>query len=118
MEFKMHPREVQWWFWPATLVFIVLALAGSPWAHLVVIAISAIQIVFFWVQDGSLVSFATQVRIVYFLFTLVGLWPVARLPAYALLLVGTIMVTFFDRCAIALVLKRMPWNRPHELKPS
>jgi len=35
---------------------------------------------------------------------------------YAILLLGTIMVTFFARCSIALVLKHMPWNRGREVR--
>ncbi|MBE0549548.1 MAG: hypothetical protein IH627_18210 [Rubrivivax sp.] len=61
-------------------------------------------------------AFPVQIRLVYFVFTLFGLWPAARLPIYVVLLVGTFMVTFFGRCAIALVLKQLPWNRGRELR--
>ena len=116
MQVKMSPRDIRWWFWAVTLAFIVTAVAGWPWGHVVVIAISAVQVLFFVVQEGSVAAFATQVRIVYFAFTLFGLWPAARLPMYVVLLVGTFMVTFFDRCVIARVLKEMPWNRGRELR--
>jgi hypothetical protein len=46
--------------------------------------------------------------------TLLGLWEAGRLVCYAMLIAGTAMVVFFDRCGIALVLKQMPWNKGRE----
>ena len=116
MELKTNTSDVRWWFWAITLVFIVATVAAVPWAHLVVIAISALQVVYFVAQEKSLSAFPTQIRVVYFLFTLFGLWPQTRLPIYLVLLLGTVMVTFFGRCAIALVLKQMPWNHGRDVR--
>jgi len=116
MELKTNTSDIRWWFWAVTLVFIVATVGGWPWAHFVVIAISALQVLFFLSQEKSLSAFPTQIRVVYFAFTLFGLWPPARLPIYVVLLLGTIMVTFFGRCAIALVLKQMPWNHAREVR--
>ncbi len=74
-------------------------------------ALSGIQILYFTKKEGSLKAFPTQVRIAYFAITLFGLWVAIRFPLYVLILIGTIMVTFTGRCAIALALKVMPWNR-------
>ena len=74
-------------------------------------AVSALQVVVFLVRERSVLACPTQVRIVYFALTLIGLWAAARLPFYVLLLLATIMGAFFDRCSITLLLKRMPWNR-------
>jgi len=111
MEFKTHPGEVDWWFWAVTLALIIAALAGWSWGYWLVIVVSGVQVLYFWQRENSLAGFATQVRIVYFGFTLFGLWPQVRPFIYAILLVGTFMVTFFDRCVIARVLKEMPWNK-------
>jgi asparagine N-glycosylation enzyme membrane subunit Stt3 len=116
MELKTNPTDIRWWFWLVTLAFIAMTVAGVPWAHWPVIALSGIQVLFFFGQEKSLVSFPTQIRVVYFLFTLFGLWPATRLPIYVVLLIGTIMVTFFGRCAIALMLKQMPWNHGREVR--
>jgi hypothetical protein len=116
MEVKTNPHDIRWWFWLVTLAFIVLTVAGVSWAHWPVIVISGIQVLYFLGQEKSLTSFPTQIRVVYFLFTLFALWPATRLPIYLVLLLGTVMVTFFGRCAIALVLKRMPWNRGREVR--
>ena len=111
MELKMRPTDIRWWFWPVTLVFMVAALAGWTPGYYVVMAISAVQVLFFLVQEKSLSAFPTQVRIVHFAITLFGLWPVVRIVMIGLLALGTFMVTFFGRCVISLGLKPMPWNR-------
>jgi len=109
MPLKMSPADIRWWFWAVTLVFIAAAVAGWAPGYGVVIVISAAQVVFFLVQERSLTAFPTQIRIVYFAFTLFGLWPEVRWFIYVLLLFGTVMVAFFGRCAIALLLKQMPF---------
>ena len=116
MELKTNPNDIRWWFWAVTLIFILAALAGWTTGYAVVIAISGIQVLFFLQQERSFSAFPTQIRVVYFVFTLFGLWPEARIIIYSILLIGTVMVTFFSRCAIALILKQMPWNRNREVR--
>ena len=111
MKLKLDLEDPCWWFWAISLVFILAAVAGWAPGYYIVIAMSALQVVGFLVRERSLVSFPTQVRIVYFALSLTGLWMAVRLPFYILLLLGTIMVVFFGRCSIAMVLKHMPWNR-------
>lgn len=116
MQLAIQPREVTWWFWAVTLVLIIAAVLGWKPAYAAVMVLSAAQVVFFLAQEGSVSAFPTQIRLVYFLFTLFGLWPAGRLIVYLLLLVGTFMVVFFGRCTIALVLGRMPWNSGREAR--
>jgi hypothetical protein len=116
MELKTDRTDIRWWFWAVTLVFIVAAVVGWSPGYYIVMAISGIQVLFFLAQEKSLSAFPTQIRIVYFAFTLFGLWPQVRLFIYAILLIGTVMVTFFARYVIALLLKQMPWNRSREVR--
>ena len=116
MELKINVKNIRWWFWAITLAFIVAAVAGWPLGYYVVMAISAVQVLFFLAQEKSLTAFPTQIRVVYFAFTLFGFWPQVRLVIYIILLLGTVMVTFFERCSIALVLKYMPWNQGREVR--
>lgn len=116
MNLQIKPNDVRWWFWAVTLFLIVMALGGWGPGYAAVIGLSGIHLLYFLAQERSGVAFPVQIRLVYFAFTLFGLWPAARLPIYLVLLVGTFMVTFFGRCAIALVLKLMPWNRGRELR--
>jgi len=111
MRVVVEPKKIDWWFWTVTLIFIIAALLGWRPGYYLVMAVSAVQILFFWNRFKSLVDFDTQVRIVYFAFTLLGLLESVRLPVYILLLLGTFMVVAFNRCGIALVLKKMPWNK-------
>ena len=116
MGLKINATDIRWWFWAVTLAFIIVALAGWVPGYYVVIGISAVQVLFFLVQEKSLITFPSQIRVVYLVFTLFGLWPEVRLYIYVVLLLGTIMVTFFGRCSIALMLKYMPWNRGREVR--
>ena len=111
MELAIQTKEVEWWIWAVTLAFIIFALIGWIPGYYIVMAISFTQIFYFAQKEGSLLAFPTQVRIVYFAFTLLGLWAAVRYPFYIVLLIGTVMVTFTGRCFIALVLKVLPWNK-------
>jgi hypothetical protein len=114
MKLKMDMTSIEWWFWTITLVLIVAAVAGWTPGYAVVMILSAVQVVYIAVRSHSLLSFPSQIRIAYFAYTLLGLWDAGRIWCYAILIVGTAMVVFFDRCGIALVLKQMPWNRGME----
>ena len=115
MQLKINSTDIRWWFWAVTLPFIITALLGWTPGYYVVISISAVQVIFFLVQEKSLITFPSQIRVVYFVLALFGLLPGVRFYIYILLLLGTIMVTFFGRCSIALILKQMPWNRGREV---
>jgi hypothetical protein len=110
MKLKIELQDPFWWFWAITLVFILAAIAGWTPGYYVVIALSALQVIVFLARERSVSAFPTQIRIVYFAWTLTGLWPAVRLPFYILLLLGTVMVVFFGRCSITMLLKHMPWN--------
>jgi len=115
MQFKMDVKTIDWWFWAVTLFLIITALAGWRPGYYLVMAISAVQVVYFTWTKRSLVAFPTQVRIFYFLITLFGLIQLLRVPFFIVLLIGTFMVTFFDRCTLARILLYMPWNRDVQL---
>lgn len=115
MKLKLDLSDLFWWFWAVTLIFIIAAVIGWTPAYYVVMAISAIQVIIFLVRERSVMAYPVQVRIVYFALTLFGLWAAVRFPIYILLLLGTIMVVFFGRCSISLLLKFMPWN--HDRTP-
>ena len=114
MKFKMDVRSMEWWFWAVTLVLLIAAVAGWTPGYLAVIIVSFAQIPYIAIRSRSVVSFASQVRIAYFGLTLFGLWPAVRIYMYAALIIGTIMVVFFDRCGIALAHSKMPWNKEME----
>ena len=110
VELAIETNKIDWWFWAITLVFIIIALFGWLAAYYAVMAISGIHVLYFVQRDGKS-AFTTQVRIFYFVVTLLGLWTAIRLPIFILLFLGTVMVTFTGRCILALILKMMPWNK-------
>ena len=117
MKFQINPRDIRWWFWFVTLGFMIAALLGWTPGYYIVIGISAVQVIFFLIQEKSISAYPVQIRIVYFAITLFGLWTgLPRLILISLLALGTIMVTFFGRCIIAQGLKFMPWNKTREVK--
>ena len=109
MKFKIAPATVDWWYWMLTLLAMIAGLAGRIEGFYAVVAISAVQFVHFLFKDGF-AALTTQIRLVYGAFTVLALLDPSRL-LFGLMLIGTIMVTFFDRCIIAKVLLMMPWNR-------
>ena len=111
MKLIIEPKTIDWWFWAVTFIFIITALTGWIPGYYFVMLISAIQMAFFWNRFKSFIAFDTQVRTAYFAFTLLGLSETIRFPIYLLLLIGTFMVVAFNRCGIALFLKKMPWNK-------
>jgi hypothetical protein len=115
MKLKLDLSNLFWWLWAITLAFIIAAIAGWTPGYYLVMAVSTLQVIIFLIRERSLIAFPTQIRIVYFAWTLTGLWVAGRLPFYLLLLLGTIMVVFFGRCSISLLLRQMPWN--HDRTP-
>lgn len=113
MKFKIAPQSLEWWFWAVTLAAMIAGFAGLREGFLVVMLVSAIQSAYFWALRGF-AAFPTQVRTVYFAFTVIAFFDPTMI-FYAALLVGTFMVTFFDRCIIARVLVHMPWNKDVKL---
>ena len=110
MELTIELNKIDWWFWFVTLVFIAIALVGWIPAYYLVMAISGIQVLYFTQRDGKW-AFTTQVRILYFAVTLLALWTAIRFPLFVLALLGTAMVAFTGNCILALMLKKMPWNK-------
>ncbi len=111
MKLKLDLANPFWWFWAVSLAFIIPAVGGWIPGYFVVIGLSAVQVIVFLIREKSLGAFPTQIRLVYFAWTLTGLWETGRLPFYILLFLGTAMVVLFGRCSIAMMLKVMPWNR-------
>jgi hypothetical protein len=109
MKLAIDLMSLKWWYWFVTLLAMMAGLAGLQEGFYVVIAISLVQCVHFAMSSG-LTAFPTQVRLVYTLFVTLALFDPSRI-FYGALLVGTVMVTLFDRCIIARVLVLMPWNK-------
>ena len=113
MKLKIDFQSIEWWYWFVTLIAMITGLTGIVEGFYVVIAVSVIQFIHFTIACGF-TAFPTQVRFVYGIFTIIALFDPTRIFYWALL-VGTVMVTLFDRCIIARVLILMPWNSGEKL---
>ena len=113
MKLKVDFKSLGWWYWFITLIAMITGLAGIIEGFYAVILVSLIQFIHFTISRGF-TAFPTQVRFVYGIFTIIALFDPTRIFYWALL-VGTIMVTLFDRCIIARVLILMPWNKGEKL---
>lgn len=109
MKLKINFKSLEWWYWFVTLVAMIAGLSGIIEGFYIVIAMSVVQFFHFTFSKG-ITAFPTQVRLVYGCFTIIALFDPTRIFYWALL-VGTVMVTLFDRCIIARVLIMMPWNK-------
>jgi hypothetical protein len=109
IKFKTAPATIDWWYWMLTLLAMIAGFAGRIEGYYAVVALSGVQFIHFLLKDGFM-ALTTQVRLVYGAFTVLALLDPSRL-LFGVLLLGTIMVTFFDRCLIAKVLLTMPWNQ-------
>jgi hypothetical protein len=109
MKFKIAPASVDWWYWMLTLLAMLAGFAGRSEGFYAVVAISVVQFVHFLLKEGF-AALATQVRLTYGVLSVLALLDPTRL-LFGLMLLGTVMVTFFDRCVIAKLLMLMPWNR-------
>lgn len=106
----IHPDSLEWWFWPILFIFLVLGMFGWTKGFYVVIVVSAVQAVHFISKEKSLMAFPSQIRFVYFLFTVIGIFDPTRIW-YGLMTISTFMVAFFDKCLLARILMLMPWNK-------
>lgn len=113
MKLAIDFRSLEWWFWFVTLVAMVTGLAGVIAGFHVVILVSIVQFIYFTTRKG-LTALPTQVRLVYGIFTIIAFFDPTRI-FYWLLLLGTIMVTLFNKCMIERVLIMMPWNKDEKL---
>lgn len=52
MKLKIAPQSLDWWFWAATLIAMISGFANVPEGFVVVMLISAVQVVYFWALHG------------------------------------------------------------------
>lgn len=93
----------------ATLLAMIVGLSGMVARFYLVIAGSVVRFIHFASSSGF-TAFPRQVRLVYALCVIIALFDPSRIFCWALL-VGTVAVTFFDRCIIVRVLLLMPWKK-------
>jgi hypothetical protein len=114
MKLAVMPKEPTWWVWLVTVVLLALGLAGLTAGFIAAIALTFLQVLFFWKQLGRVSAIGVQIRLGYILLLLVCFTPSLRW-LYWLPTVGTAALLVFGYCLMARMLSLLPWNRSEPL---
>lgn len=103
-------REVSWWYWLVTAVFLTVGVAGNPVGFHLAIGLTVVQLIHFSLRERHLSAFPIQVRFWYLLLLLVAL-PEPLHVIYWIPTIGTWAQVLFGYCAMARCVSLLPWNR-------
>lgn len=104
-------RPLGWWYWFATVLFLVAALPlGREIMLYAAIVLSIVQSIHFARRTGGPSAFPAQVRLAYLGLLVLGLAPYMAIIHW-LLLIGTTSLLLVGYCPLARILALMPWNR-------
>ncbi len=112
--FMMDYRDIGWWYWLATGLLLTVAIAGTPigfdTAIGLAIALSVIQIVHYYLREGSVTAFPVQLRIAVLLLILAAYFDPTRLVVWVPF-IGALVRVLFGYCMMARMISLLPWNR-------
>lgn len=107
-------RRVFWLYWLATALCLSAAMSGNRDGIWAAIFLTGLQTIHWAIVDER--SFPLQVRSVYLLLLLLGLWwPFAFL--HVVQFAGTWALVLADYCFLARCLSLLSWNRREPLTP-
>jgi hypothetical protein len=110
--FMVEFRSIGWWYWLMSAGLLTSRVSGWPKGYLLVIGLTAFQIVHFAIRTRSVRSFAVQVRLGYLLLLLIAAPEELRLICW-IPTIGTWVQVIFGYCAMARTVSLMHWNRAH-----
>ena len=114
MKVTIRYQYMDWWYWLVIGLAIGAGLAGWREAYYACAVVSGVNLAHFMIRERSLISFPVQVRGVWLAMVLAALWPPVGW-LFIPLFIGMVLVVLFDRCGIARVLIKMPWNSDAKL---
>ncbi len=103
-------RDLAWWYWAATVIFLAIGLSGYRMGVWWTIGLCLIQIghVAWLTQQAT--AFPLQVRLAYLVLLLSGLWEPLHWIHWVQL-IGTTARVLVGYCFLARSLSLAPWNR-------
>jgi hypothetical protein len=108
-----YSNSLVWWYWLATTLLLVGAVAGNTLSLQAVIGLNVIQVIHFALRERSLTAFPVQVRVAY-----LGLLFMSQAPYMSWILwwqlIGTAAMVLFGYCFLARCMSLMPWNKNEE----
>ena len=112
--FMIDYREIGWWYWLVTGVLVAVAIVGVPigfdLAIKLAIALSVVQIVHYFLREGSVAAFPVQLRIAVLLLLVLTYFDPTRLVVWVPL-AGAVARVLFGYCMMARMISLLPWNR-------
>lgn len=105
-----HRFNLTWVYWAITDILLIVGVSLEPFALKLAIALTALQVVHFYVRAANFSNFALQVRIAYLLLLLVALYPPLFFIFY-LQIIGTTAMVLVNYCFLARMMSLMPWNK-------
>lgn len=103
-------RDLAWWYWSATVICLGAGLFGWPWGIALAVALTGLQIGHALWLTGNPAAFGVQVRAVYVVMLVAGLWGPMRWLHW-MQLIGTTARVLIGYCLLARALALAPWNR-------
>jgi hypothetical protein len=103
-------RELSWWYWLVTALFLSLGLFGNGEMFLWAIALTIVQLVHFILREVRVSAFPVQVRFCYLLLLLLAL-PRPLQWIFWIPTIGTWAQLIFGYCTMARLVSLFPWNR-------
>jgi len=107
---RSRAREMSWWYWLTTGLFLAGALFGWPLGFTPAIGLTLVQTLHYLSREGSVSAFPVQVRVGYLAWMLAGLWGPLGFMQW-IQLIGTTASVLVDYCPMARMLSLLPWNR-------
>ncbi len=112
--FMIEYKDIGWWYWLVTAIFLTIGMFGNEVGFVLAIALTSFQLVHYSLRENSIKSFPVQVRFWYLLLLLVSL-PEFMQWLYWVPCVGTWAQILFGYCAMARLVSLWPWNREEKL---
>ena len=107
-------RSISWWYWFTSACLLTTSVSGWPVGFLLVIGLTALQIIHFAIRARSARSFPVQVRLGYLLLLIMAAPEKARCICW-LPIIGTWVQVLFGYCPMARAVSLAPWNRDQPL---
>lgn len=114
MKLRLEYRDVGWWYWLVSWALVISGLAGWERGFYLVIGLSFFQIVHYAAREKSATAFPVQVRIAFFIFTLLAFAKPLRF-LYFIPAIGLAARVLVDYCCMARLISLLPWNRSEPL---
>ena len=107
-------QSISWWYWLTSAGLLTASVSGWPMGFLLVIGLTAFQIIHVAIRARSVRSFPVQVRLGYLLLLIMAAPEETRWLCWVPM-IGTWVQVLFGYCPMARAVSLAPWNRDQPL---